>query len=399
MLKNKNFRYLWLGRLISNAGDSIYYIVLSWYILALTSDSFWVGIVNFAIFIPNIFSFVFGHWIDTHSKKRLLILCELGQLSAIFIMIISLTLDFQSPVLLCVLAFIASLFGMNTYTIQDAMTPYIVKKEQLANAQTYMSVAYNGTEYLFNALAGFLINIFSTISLLFTNMITFLFAILSFSKIKEPLDIRPNEKEAFIKNVFKGFTELFRNKTILLIAIGGGVANFMFGGLNVYQVLIAGQQGSATILGLLTSAMAVGTLIGSTFLATFLLKSLTIGKVLVLSTSLYGLIMLISAYFVNSSFIILIWGIASTFLGVTHVVQKPFFQVLIPKEHLGKVFSALYSLSVATLPIGALLFGYLGSHILNSLTFLLIFGGIYIIIGFVYFLNKQIFKFTMTENS
>ncbi|EHD1636659.1 MFS transporter [Listeria monocytogenes] len=72
MLKNKNFRYLWLGRLISNAGDSMYYIVLSWYILTLTNNSFWVGVVNFAIFIPNIFSFLFGHWIDTHSKKKIL---------------------------------------------------------------------------------------------------------------------------------------------------------------------------------------------------------------------------------------------------------------------------------------------------------------------------------------
>lgn len=399
MLKNKNFRYLWQGRLISNAGDSIYYIVLSWYILTITNDSFWVGIVNFAIFIPNIFSFLFGHWIDTHSKKKSLILCELGQLFAISLMVISLLLNLQSPVLLCSLAFLAALFGMNTYTIQDAMTPYIVKKEQLATAQSYMSVAYNGTEYLFNALAGFLITIFSTISLLVINIITFLLAILSFSKIKEPIDMSNTEQEPFLKNIFKGFTELFHNKAILLIAIGGGMANFMFGGLNVYQVLIASQQGSAVILGLLTSAMAIGTLLGSTFLATFLLKHLTIGKVLTLAALLYGITMLMSSYFVNSSVIIFIWGIASTFLGVMHVVQKPFFQVLIPKKHLGKVFSALFSVSVATLPIGALLFGYLSSHSLSSFTFLVIFGGVYIIIGIIYFLNKEIFKFTMAENT
>ncbi|MBC1933373.1 MFS transporter [Listeria seeligeri] len=399
MLKNKNFRYLWQGRLISNAGDSIYYIVLSWYILTITNDSFWVGIVNFAIFIPNIFSFLFGHWIDTHSKKKLLILCEVGQLFAVSLMVISLLLNLQSPVLLCSLAFLAALFGMSTYTIQDAMTPYIVKKEQLATAQSYMSVAYNGTEYLFNALAGFLINIFSTMSLLFINMITFLLSIFSFSKIKEPLDISTTEQEPFLKNIFKGFTELFRNKAILLIAIGGGVANFMFGGLNVYQVLIASQQGSAVILGLLTSAMAIGTLIGSTFLATFLLKYMTLGKVLTLAAFLYGLTMLMSSYFVNSLVIIFIWGIASTFLGVMHVVQKPFFQVLISKKHLGKVFSALFSVSVATLPIGALLFGYLSSHSLSSFTFLLIFGGVYIIIGIIYFLNKEIFKFTMSESA
>ncbi|MBC1516666.1 MFS transporter [Listeria immobilis] len=397
MLKNKNFKYLWLGRLISNAGDSIYYIVLSWYILTITNDSFWVGIVNFAIFIPNIFSFLFGHWIDTHSKKKSLIVCELGQLLAISLMVVSLLLDFQNPVLLCILAFLAALFSMNTYTIQDAMTPYIVKKEQLATAQSYMSVAYNGTEYLFNALTGFLITIFSTITLLIANVITFIFAIFSFSKIKEPVEKDTTEPEPFLKNVFKGFTELFHNKTILLIAIGGGVANFMFGGLNVYQVLIANQQGSAIILGFLTSAMAIGTLIGSTFLATLLLKFIKIGKVLTLATVLYGLTMLISAYFVNSFFIIFIWGIASTFLGVIHVVQKPFFQVLIPKKHLGKVFSALFSVSVATLPIGSLLFGYLGSKSLSSLTFLLMFGGVYMVIGIIYFLNKEIFKFSMSE--
>lgn len=397
MLKNKNFRYLWLGRLISNAGDSMYYIVLSWYILTLTNNSFWVGIVNFAIFIPNIFSFLFGHWIDTHSKKRSLLLCEFGQLFAILIMVISILLDFQSPLLLCILAFLASLFGMNTYTIQDAMTPFIIKKEQLASAQSYMSVAYNGTEYLFNALTGFLINIFSTITLLVANIFTFLFAIFSFSKIKEPTDANNKEPEPFLKNVFKGFIELFQNKTILFIAIGGGMANFMFGGLNVYQVLIAKEQGSAIVLGLLTSTMAIGTLIGSTLLATLLLKFMKIGKVLTLCTLMFGLTMLISSYFVNSSLIIFIWGIASTFLGVTHVVQKPFFQVLIQKEHLGKVFSALYSLSVATLPIGALLFGYFSSHNLNSSTFLLIFGGTYLLISFIYFVNKHIFKFTISD--
>lgn len=70
MLKNQNFKYLWFGRLTSNAGDSIYYIVLSWYILQTTNSSFWVGILNFAIFIPNIFSFLFGHFIDSHDNKK-----------------------------------------------------------------------------------------------------------------------------------------------------------------------------------------------------------------------------------------------------------------------------------------------------------------------------------------
>lgn len=258
-----------------------------------------------------------------------------------------------------------------------------------------MSVAYNGTEYLFNALAGFLINLFSTIALLFVNMVTFLIAIFSFSKIKEEEEEpKAVSHESFFNNVFKGFTELFRNKTILTIAIGGGIANFLFGGLNVYQVLIADQQGNAIVLGLMTAAMAIGTLIGSVFLANFSLKYLSLGKNLTLATLLYGAIMLISAYFTNSFLIIVAWGIASIFLGVTHVVQKPFFQLMIPKQHLGKVFSALFSFSVATLPLGSLLFGFLGKQIMTGFTFLFIFGAVYLIIGIIYFFNKKIFNFT-----
>ena len=56
--KYKDFGHLFLGRLISNCGDSIYTIVLSWYVLEMTNSAWYVGLLNFLIFIPNTFSFV-----------------------------------------------------------------------------------------------------------------------------------------------------------------------------------------------------------------------------------------------------------------------------------------------------------------------------------------------------
>ncbi|MEE0950383.1 MAG: MFS transporter, partial [Streptococcus equinus] len=81
--KYKDFSHVFLGRLISNCGDSIYTIVLSWYVLEMTNSAWYVGLLNFLIFIPNTFSFVFGKKIDSHPKKILLVLLEWAQLLAV----------------------------------------------------------------------------------------------------------------------------------------------------------------------------------------------------------------------------------------------------------------------------------------------------------------------------
>ncbi|MEI5579275.1 hypothetical protein, partial [Streptomyces brasiliscabiei] len=88
---------LFWGRLISNCGDTIYTIVLSWYVLEVTKSPFYVGLLNFLIFIPNTFSFVFGKKIDTLSKKSLLIILELSQLLAILGVICGIALRDINP--------------------------------------------------------------------------------------------------------------------------------------------------------------------------------------------------------------------------------------------------------------------------------------------------------------
>ncbi|RDX02440.1 MFS transporter [Listeria kieliensis] len=395
MLKNQNFKYLWLGRLVSNAGDSIYYMVLSWYILQITKDSFWVGLINFAIFIPNVFSFVFGHWIDRGRKKKALMLLETGQLVSVAMMALTIGLGVTSPILLAILAFLAASFGMNTYAIQDALMPKIVARKDLPSAQRYMSFAYNGTEYLFNAVTGFLIQLFSTVTLLLMNVVSFIGAIVSFWKLEDvekKESLKQEDEGSFKTNLFKGFSEIWRNRAILLIVSCGGLANFLFGGLNVYQVLIADEQGSAIILGLLTSSMAIGTLIGSTVGAALFARFMSLGKTLTLATSLYGVCIVISGFYAHSVGIIVGLGIANLFLGITHVVQKPFFQVLVPEKHLGKVFTAAASSGVAALPAGSLFFGIFSDYISSSY-FLYLFGAIYLMIGIIYWKNKAIFQF------
>lgn len=138
--------------------------------------------------------------------------------------------------------------------------------------------------------------------------------------------------------------------------------------------------------------MAIGTLIGSTFGAALFARFMSLGKTLTLATSLYGVCIVISGFYAHSVGIIVGLGIANLFLGITHVVQKPFFQVLVPEKHLGKVFTATASSGVAALPAGSLFFGIFSDYISSSY-FLYLFGAIYLMIGIIYWKNKAIFQF------
>ncbi len=394
--KYKDFKHLFLGRLVSNCGDSIYTIVLSWYVLEMTNSAWYVGVLNFLIFIPNTFSFVFGKKIDSLPKKNLLVFLELAQLLAVYGIILGITLrNINNNLSLAIIfscVFIASTVGLNTYTVQDALVPKIVSTKNLAKAEMYMSVAYNGTEYVFTAISGFLLSILSYIPLLLIDVFTFFTSILLFRQISFKEKIKKTSEQT---DFLSGLRFIWKNKVVFSITMGVATVNFLFGGFNVYQLLIAKDVADSTFYGLLVSACAVGTLLGTTFIANFVLKKISLGKALWLATAIFG-IGIGSSAMVHSPFVLLlIWFVSCMFLGITHVAQKPILQTEIPNEKLGEVFSAFYTVTIPTLAIGSLVFGYIAKF-LSWRLFLIVFTISFLLVSFLYFSNKKLRQYDVS---
>lgn len=388
---------LWTGRLVSNIGDSIYAIVLSWFILEITQSALWVGILNFAIFVPNVFAFIFGQIIDKSNKKKALILAEIGQLVPITIIAIMIFIELFNPWIICILVFIAATFGMNTYIIQDALVPQIVEEQDLPRAQTYLSFAYSGTDYLFNALAGVLISLLSYFQLIIINIFSFLLSIIFFRKIKYETATDNNDPVSEKFNLFEGFRFILKNNLLLIITVCSLVINFVFGGLNVYQVLIAHAMGGAQYLGLLASLGAIGSLLGSSIIANVIFKYIPVGKVLVIFHLLSGLLFIMTSLVTSHKISFLsFWLLSFMMLGVTQVIQVPVLQKLIPSHKIGTVMSSFYTLTVTSLPLGALFFGAIGEN-LSGPMFLAIFGITLFLISVCYFSSKNITNLKMEE--
>lgn len=388
--KYKDFCQLFLGRLISNCGDSIYTIVLSWYVLEMTNSAWYVGVLNFLIFIPNTFSFIFGKKIDSLPKKHLLVFLELAQLLAVLGIVLGIALrGVNANLSLAIIfscVFIASTVGLNTYTVQDALVPKIVPTKDLAKAEMYMSVAYNGTEYVFTAISGFLLSVLSYIPLLLIDVLTFLSSILLFRQIsfKEKIE-KTHEQTDF----WNGLRFIWQNKVVFSITLGGAIVNFLFGGFNVYQLLIAKDVGNSAFYGLLVSACAVGTLLGTTVVANFVLQKFSLGQAFWLATAIFGIGIGSTAMVHSRLVLLLIWFISCLFLGITHVAQKPILQTEIPDEHLGEVFSAFYTVTIPTLAIGSLIFGYVAKTMSWRL-FLVLFAMALLLVSLLYFSNRKL---------
>ncbi|MCY7152730.1 MFS transporter [Streptococcus gallolyticus subsp. gallolyticus] len=388
--KYKDFCQLFLGRLISNCGDSIYTIVLSWYVLEMTNSAWYVGVLNFLIFIPNTFSFIFGKKIDSLPKKHLLVFLELAQLLAVLGIVLGIALrGVNANLSLAIIfscVFIASTVGLNTYTVQDALVPKIVPTKDLAKAEMYMSVAYNGTEYVFTAISGFLLSVLSYIPLLLIDVLTFLSSILLFKQISFKEKIEKTREQT---DFWSGLRFIWQNKVVFSITLGGAIVNFLFGGFNVYQLLIAKDVGNSAFYGLLVSACAVGTLLGTTVVANFVLQKFSLGQAFWLATAIFGIGIGSTAMVHSRLVLLLIWFISCLFLGITHVAQKPILQTEIPDEHLGEVFSAFYTVTIPTLAIGSLIFGYVAKTMSWRL-FLVLFAMALLLVSLLYFSNRKL---------
>ncbi|NEW63144.1 MFS transporter [Granulicatella sp. zg-ZJ] len=388
MLINKNFTKLWFGRLMSNYGDSVVYIVLIWYIMQNTQDMFWVGALNAAAFAPTMLSFLFGNLIDRHKKGKILVILELGQaLGNLMILFAMFCLPIM-PLLLCAIVFFSCMFSMNTYPVQDAFVPLLVKEEKLEAAQSYMSIGYKIADYLFNGTIGFVLKMISPIVLLLSSIGSFLLSATLFQKIdcKEEIKELHHEKS---ESVFEGFKIIFSNPLLRMLTISSAICNFGFSGFNVYTAQISKSLNDPTLLGLISAMLSVGCLFGSTFIVHKVLKGMATYQKMIIGYCFFGFCMAIMSFFVSGYWTVLAGMLVSGFfLGIVQTVKTPIIQSYIPNEQLGKVFATQGTISVGIMPVSSLIWGVLANYISVDI-FFVIFGIIYVSCSAIFFYQRN----------
>ena len=361
MFKNKNFSILLFGRLITNFGDSIYSIATLTLIYTLTKSTFYSGITLFLISFTAILQIFISPLISKFNVKRFLIISQLFQ--AIILLAITYLIYINKLQITTLIIFIVCLSFINqiVYPVQLALLPKIVKQEDLVKANSLFSIAYQGSDALFNSIGGFIITVFGTIYAFIINSITFFINTFIFIFLSNNLSKNTNTiQENYFSKLSSGI-KIWNTPLLKPLLIGIIIINFSTSSL---LTLLPEYSETSYFYGILLSASGLGILIGAFLSNSQILKNIRLSVLYTTFTLGIGLSWgalsivnnnSIPNKIINFSLFLFGWIL----IGILNTYSQTMIQCIISKDKLDVAMSTMIGLSIAFSPLGALLAGVL----------------------------------------
>lgn len=378
VLRNRSFRSLVAGRLVTNAGDSLYAVAAMWLVWELTRSPAMTGVAGFLTRVPSVLQLFAGPLVDRWPLQRVLVLTQLIQAVLVLTVPVAWYFDALTVGIVLTVLPLLSLCNQFVYPAQTALVPRLVEKSQLVQANSALALAYQGTDLVFNALAGVLVAGVGAVALYLVDAVTFLVAALLFLSVRVPAAAPEPESgssgpengpaladggQSFLDGYVTDLREglgFVRGTLLFPLLLGGVVANFAIAAtlpvLPAFGEALAGDGVSgATVYGALLAAVAGGSLVGSLLAST--LRTQPYGRLAIVGFAFSAACWLGAVVAPTVAVSVVLFGLAAVPIGVTNVVAGALVQSLSPEALLGRVSSVATSLAVAMAPVGALVGG------------------------------------------
>ena len=159
VLRNRNFRLLWIGEGISLLGDQFYLIALPWLVLSLTGDALAVGTVLATAGIPRaLFMLVGGALTDRFTPRKLMINSNLGRMALTGLLAALVATNLIQLWMLYVLALFFGLADAFFFPAQTSIVPKLVNRNQLQAGNAMIQGTAHLSIFVGPMLAGLLIS-------------------------------------------------------------------------------------------------------------------------------------------------------------------------------------------------------------------------------------------------
>ena len=363
MFKNKNFSILLFGRLITNFGDSIYSIATLTLIYSLTKSTFYSGITLFLISFTAILQIFISPIISKFDVKKFLIISQLIQ--AIILLVITYLIFINKLHITTLIIFIVCISFINqiVYPIQLGLLPKIVKQQELVKANSLFSIAYQGSDALFNSIGGFIITIFGSIYAFIINSLTFFINSVLFIFLSS--DLSKNEKtittqENYLSKLSSGI-KIWNKPLLKPLLIGIIIINFSTSSL---LTVLPEYSETSYFYGILLSASGLGILIGAFLSNTQILKNIKLSILyttftLGIALSWETLSILNNNSIINKIINFSLFLFGWILIGILNTYSQTMIQCIVSKDKLDVAMSTMIGLSIAFTPLGALIAGIL----------------------------------------
>jgi MFS family permease len=255
-----------------------------------------------------------------------------------------------------------TLFDASLY----AMVPALVPKDRLSDANSFIFASIQGMFAFGPLVGGILAFVFETPAVgLFVNGVTFVISAWTLKwvgRVAQHGEAAP-ARSSVLKEFAAGIRHIWQEPRLRISTISAAVPNFVMGFMEATFVVLApvvlGTETTAQI-GILFFCMGVGGIIGA-LVAPRLTRALGLGKTMTSGLSLAGVTLLA---FMFTKYGIVAMALIALFMFGVSVINIPLAtirQTYVGEAMLGRVISASRAIGWATLPIGALVGGWLGN--------------------------------------
>jgi MFS family permease len=364
--RHRDFAVFWAGALVSNVGSWLQNLAVPYVVFEITGSAFWVGTATAAQFLPGFFaSPIGGHLADTRERRTLLVVLQsLMGLAALALWAVWSSGSRSLPAILGLVAAMGLVWGM-TLPSWQAFVNDLVPREDLVSAVSLNSLQFNAARSLGPAFAGLIIAALGPGWAFGLKALSFGVVVLALLAVRTRSG-RPKSSGA--PRLVAGFLEAVRYIpgqpgiviVIVLVTVLGLFGTPVFG----FTVVFAGSvyDVGALQLGLLNAALGVGAVLAVPLVVRSngnggLSRTLRLGLVVMGAAMVAfglvpgfwgGLVCLVAVGF----------GFLATISGGNTAVQ-----LIVADRLRGRVMAVRLMAYMVSVPVGALLLGWVSDQV------------------------------------
>lgn len=357
-LKNRHYRWFWLGMLASFIGIHLQLVARNWLVYEMTGSALALGIVIAAWGLPILLLSLYGGAVADRVKKRdLLIVTQVA--NGIITLIIAILIATEGILLwhlIAAAALTGIIFAFHV-PARLAIIPELVQKREILNAIALNSTGMNLSRFVGFAIGGALLGVIGVAGVYYVVVFCFFVSAALLFMLPVVEKVRQRAVTSIKVDMMEGLRYIYHSPLLrsllamAFVSIAFGLPYMNLMPVFAVDIFDVGEFG----LGFLLGMAGLGSLIGSLILASlgdFRRKGLLcIGLAFGFgaTVALFG--------FSDSYPLSLVLLIAVGLLGAGYLaVNNTLIQSKVPHEMLGRVMS-IYVMTFAMMPLGTLPLG------------------------------------------
>lgn len=380
-IENRNYRLYFVGQTVSLLGSWLQSVAQAWLVYRLTGSPIHLGLVAFIGQAPLLVLSPIGGLVADRFPRRWVVVGT--QTSSMLLAFILAALTLGGHIELWQILALAGAQGVvNAIDVpaRQALVSEIVSSEDLLNAVALNSTAFSNASSVAPVIAGILVAALGEGRCFAINGFTYLAVIGGLLLMRIEERSKGNETQSAASRLREGFHFVHDTAPIRRILAVAAVVSLLGAPFTVLmpifanEVLHAGPRG----LGLLMSAIGVGSLMGSLLLASR--RGLAgLGRWIATTAAGFGALLMLFSFSRSFATSLLILVPAGFCLFYQTTASNTLIQAMSPEAMRGRTIGVLSMVVLGVAPLGALMAGLLGQRFGAPLTVAA--GGLACIVG------------------